>query len=611
MKKTTLLYLSLTAAALAATLGAVNARAAGDLYVADAVARAIYKFTPAGEKSTFASDLHQPVALAFDGEGNLFVADSGSGIPLGSSTIFKFTPDGVKSTFAAVESNSLFGMAFDGAGNLFVSTGLEILKFAPDGTQSTFASGVAGVWPLAFDQLGNLYAGVNPIGSSSVLKFAPDGSSSTFTSFPAGSSVTALAFDSGGDLFVKNLDSILRVTSGGSSTTFASGAFAYPLAFDDEGNLFAALDAFNTSEAGVVKFTPAGTETTFAFGPLFPSALAFVVPQIAKGTYDKIIVVIGENLGYEPLLDPTNDVYNSTPTHYIHDTLAGFAVSYTDAHSGTHPSLPNYLRIFAGDDSDNTGNALMTDGCVCNLLGGNIQDPCGNEQPCGTTKQILERTKATLYSRLKNNPNVPPATPTDFVLYAEGLHDATHKDNFVCTNADYAQKHNPAAYFTVPRADEDGCTDGGNGAVWKSFAQDSDPPAPASLFATGHRGVAFIIPGLDHDGHDPRTDPVAAATAWNDWLQNRLVPAGYIAYARNSVNRTLLIITQDEQTNNTRLGTTNHIMLFLISAGSGLQGGTKDGRDLSTCAQYNILKTMTQNFGVGALGNTSPFPPIL
>lgn len=186
MKKTSLLYLSLTAAALAATVGAVNTRAAaGDLYVADAVAHTIYKFTPAGDKSTFASGLHQPVALAFDREGNLFVADSGSGVPPGLSTIFKFTPDATESTFATIGPTQLLGMAFDGAGNLFISTGLDILKFAPDGTQSTFASGLAGVGPLACDQLGNLYAAVNLIGLSSVLKFAPDGSSSTFTSFPA------------------------------------------------------------------------------------------------------------------------------------------------------------------------------------------------------------------------------------------------------------------------------------------------------------------------------------------------------------------------------------------------------------------------------------------
>ena len=316
--------------------------------------------------------------------------------------------------------------------------------------------------------------------------------------------------------------------------------------------------------------------------------------------------MIGENLGYEPLLDTSNAIFTQTPTHYIHDTLASYAVSYTDARSGTHPSLPNYLRIFAGDDSDNNGVALDHDGCVCNPSGGNILDSCGNQIDCGMTKQVTERNKATLYGRLKNDSD----TTTDFVLYAEGLNDRGNKENFVCQNMDYTQKHNPAAYFTLPRTDEDGCTDG-NGAVWKGFTQNSDPPPPANLFISGHRGVAFIIPGGDHNGHDGTTD-VAKATAWNDWLQNHLAHEGYIEYALNQSNKTLLIITQDEQ--QSTYGPNNHIMLFLISG--DLSQGTTDGRNLEITAQYNILKTITQNFGVAALGNTctptcSTYPPIL
>ncbi len=54
----------------------------------------------------------------------------------------------------------LLGLAFDGSGNLFVSDGRNIIKFAPQGKVSTFASGLDGVWALAFDSLGSLYATV-------------------------------------------------------------------------------------------------------------------------------------------------------------------------------------------------------------------------------------------------------------------------------------------------------------------------------------------------------------------------------------------------------------------------------------------------------------------
>src|SRR5437879_6180757 len=110
MKKTTLLHLFLSAAALATALSPVNALAApGDLYVSDG--NSILKFTPAGTRSTFASGLFQPVALAFDRQGNLFVGDSGSCVcppeqmcdcPPG--TIYRFTPSGEKTTFATLAS---------------------------------------------------------------------------------------------------------------------------------------------------------------------------------------------------------------------------------------------------------------------------------------------------------------------------------------------------------------------------------------------------------------------------------------------------------------------------------------------------------------------------
>ncbi len=91
---------------------------------------------------------------------------------------------------------------------------------------------------------------------------------------------------------------------------------------------------------------------------------SFAQIDIAAGRYEKIIVVIGENLGYENLFgDPSNPACDQFTdpgdAGYIH-TLASMALNYTAAHSSTHPSLPNYLRLFAGMD-----NGITEDGCVC------------------------------------------------------------------------------------------------------------------------------------------------------------------------------------------------------------------------------------------------------
>jgi sugar lactone lactonase YvrE len=66
----------------------------------------ILKYTPAGDQSIFTSKVDLPNGLAFDGTGNLFVADDGSG------TILKFRPDGIKSTFASGLNEPLF-IAFE------------------------------------------------------------------------------------------------------------------------------------------------------------------------------------------------------------------------------------------------------------------------------------------------------------------------------------------------------------------------------------------------------------------------------------------------------------------------------------------------------------------
>jgi hypothetical protein len=281
--------------------------APGDLYVAEPSGGGhIYRFTPAGNRSTFASGLSQPVALAFDRAGNLFVGNSGARgcipeqqCPPLPSTVVKIVPDGTQTTFATLQATQLLGMAFDGAGNLFVSTGTSIVKIAPDGTQSTFASGLEGAWPLAFDTSGNLFVGENPIGPSFILKFAPDGSRTTFKTFPApGSSITALAFGPGGDLFLLRGGSILKVRPDGSSTTFAAGNFSWSsLAFDSAGNLFAGQSAYNSNDPAIVKFASTGTATTFAPGVLLPSAFAFEpVTEKIRNVSARGLVGSGENV---------------------------------------------------------------------------------------------------------------------------------------------------------------------------------------------------------------------------------------------------------------------------------------------------------------------------
>ena len=118
----------------------------------------IYKFANSdgvlsSTKTTFASGLSYAQDLAVDSQNNLYASIGAS-----QGSIYKYTPAGVQSTFATNLSN-ITGIIFDSAGNLWESNygSGEILKFPPAGVKSTFAS-LSTCNGLAFNSDGDLLA---------------------------------------------------------------------------------------------------------------------------------------------------------------------------------------------------------------------------------------------------------------------------------------------------------------------------------------------------------------------------------------------------------------------------------------------------------------------
>lgn len=162
----------------------------GNLFAGDESTGSIFKYAPNGTRTVFATGII-PNFLTFDQAGNLFVSIAGSA-PMGAGSVVVYGPNGAQKTFAS-GLNSPQGLAFDGSGNLYVAelTTSTILKFTPNGVRSTFASGTAigSPRPLIFDRHGVLYEG--DFANNRILKF----NSNIPTTFASGVFIGGLAFE--------------------------------------------------------------------------------------------------------------------------------------------------------------------------------------------------------------------------------------------------------------------------------------------------------------------------------------------------------------------------------------------------------------------------------
>jgi sugar lactone lactonase YvrE len=106
----------------------------GDLYVTAPTTSSfdhVLRISPAGEITSFYKGLGRPQGLAFDAEGNLYVAASVKG----RRGIVRFTPDAKAEL--AVSGNSIVGLAFTRRGSMIVATNTSLvhLKVEVEGRQ--------------------------------------------------------------------------------------------------------------------------------------------------------------------------------------------------------------------------------------------------------------------------------------------------------------------------------------------------------------------------------------------------------------------------------------------------------------------------------------------
>lgn len=203
---------------------------------------------PGDPTTVFASGFAGPVGVAFDGGGNLFIAE------FAANQVSRVAADGSVTVFARNIPQPT-GLAFDGFGNLLVAAGGDgnVYKVSSGGTARVFLRGFTFPIGIATGPDGSIW--VASFGDGILHRF--DAFGAFVESFDLGSVVGPffVAFSPAGELFFSNgFEAIYKLVEG-QPVLFARGErFLEGLAFDVEGNLYVA----NERRDRVILYGPDG-----------------------------------------------------------------------------------------------------------------------------------------------------------------------------------------------------------------------------------------------------------------------------------------------------------------------------------------------------------------
>ena len=234
--------------------------------------RTVVKVTSSGAVSVFSTvAADEPVGIAVDASGRVFLSDSGNGRVLLLSSAG--TTAQVYSTGSASLASAV-GIAVDAAGNIYLAD--------PDSSHSPIRTSALGMevstcnvdWAhgVALDAAGYAYA--TDWTTSSTLKLASNCSTlAAFTSSQA-TSPNDVAVDDAGNVYVSSNDVVVMFGPGGqvlsTFTTSNPAMGAWGVAADHSGRLYIA----DRQNGRVVSFTGAGATPTFLTGLLDPCDVA-------------------------------------------------------------------------------------------------------------------------------------------------------------------------------------------------------------------------------------------------------------------------------------------------------------------------------------------------
>jgi sugar lactone lactonase YvrE len=215
--------------------------------------------SPATQTIVNASGLNHPSAVAVDGHGNVFIADTRN------NRVVEVPNAGGAQTTVATGPDQTNGVAVDAKGNVFFSSGTQVMEVpVGGGPQVTVAGGLDYPFGVAVDGRGDVF--IVLMGKNAVVE-VPAGGGAQVTIASGLNHPNGVAVDAGGDLFIADTfnERVVKVpASGGAQTTVGSGLRGpFGVAVDAKGNVFIA------DGTRVMEVPANGPQTmVYALGPL-------------------------------------------------------------------------------------------------------------------------------------------------------------------------------------------------------------------------------------------------------------------------------------------------------------------------------------------------------
>ena len=307
----------------------------------------------------------------------------------------------------------------------------------------------------------------------------------------------------------------------------------------------AGAHSFGVLTPGSIGFSVASRESG-AYAPRLVLTLhSNVSPTPTNGSVKYVFDIWFENKGY-------NQIWNTSSAPYI-TSLGKSYTRATNFHAQFHPSLPDYIAFFGGNNYGITNDCSPSSSCHANA---------------------------------KNLADLLEAKGLNWKFYEESMPGPC----YIKTSGDYAPKHDPAVYFDDIRNNSARC----NSHVVNYSNLTTDLKSASST-----PSFAFITPNLCNDMHD------CSVKTGDTWLKNHL-PA-ILNSPACKVDKCLVIVTFDEDEGSEG----QHIPT--IFAGSGARtGGVTSSKHYT---HYSTLRTIEYIFGLPTLtsndANASPMTDML